>query len=329
MFTNARLEANHENAWKRNTLKHFFTICNIVQVVRARVERDEIVFSKVCGLNEFSHAEYLGVCPLVVTLCRERVYFIYRKSRNDSELEAEGKPERLLGSPSFGFGKSRVQGGVRRARYSLPSCHLAGPCFSRIREVGAMHQSTVEGFVVSLLRRKCSHVAKVFWRHRPEIFLREIFHGIHFHHGYLLDKGLQDNFPWSSAASVIMFFTSIPLVHCPYFLAISIISQTVELKVTELKECKGYSGRNFRYGVGVREKAIVLGFVSESLPRTHPSVGLDGSDSLPQTLVITKPTKKAAILANCPPNEMWNDCGTACPPTCEDPNPEICTLVSV
>ncbi|KOX67511.1 hypothetical protein WN51_09459 [Melipona quadrifasciata] len=41
--------------------------------------------------------------------------------RNDSELEAEGKPERLLGSPSFGYGKSRVKGGARRARYTWPS----------------------------------------------------------------------------------------------------------------------------------------------------------------------------------------------------------------
>nr|XP_033324493.1 chymotrypsin inhibitor-like [Megalopta genalis] len=27
----------------------------------------------------------------------------------------------------------------------------------------------------------------------------------------------------------------------------------------------------------------------------------------------------------CPPNEVWNDCGTACPKTCENPNPQICT----
>ncbi|KAK2575929.1 hypothetical protein KPH14_007292 [Odynerus spinipes] len=27
----------------------------------------------------------------------------------------------------------------------------------------------------------------------------------------------------------------------------------------------------------------------------------------------------------CSRNEQWTDCGTACPPTCEDPNPSICT----
>ncbi|XP_078046819.1 cysteine-rich venom protein 6-like [Augochlora pura] len=27
----------------------------------------------------------------------------------------------------------------------------------------------------------------------------------------------------------------------------------------------------------------------------------------------------------CPPNEVWDDCGTACPGTCELPNPPICT----
>ncbi|KOX77161.1 hypothetical protein WN51_10251 [Melipona quadrifasciata] len=42
--------------------------------------------------------------------------------------------------------------------------------------------------------------------------------------------------------------------------------------------------------VRVREKAIVLRFVSESLPRLIS--GADGSDSLPQTLVVvTKPTR--------------------------------------
>ncbi|KOX73773.1 hypothetical protein WN51_13851 [Melipona quadrifasciata] len=38
-----------------------------------------------------------------------------------------------------------------------------------------------------------------------------------------------------------------------------------------------------------KEKAIVLRFVSESLPRLIS--GADGSDSLPQTLVVTKPTR--------------------------------------
>ncbi|KOX81025.1 hypothetical protein WN51_09950 [Melipona quadrifasciata] len=64
-------------------------------------------------------------------------------SRNDSELEAEGKPERLLGSPSFGYGKSRVKGGARRARYTWPSWAIS---LARVRhafgEVDAMHQST-------------------------------------------------------------------------------------------------------------------------------------------------------------------------------------------
>ncbi|XP_073968282.1 chymotrypsin inhibitor-like [Bombus fervidus] len=33
--------------------------------------------------------------------------------------------------------------------------------------------------------------------------------------------------------------------------------------------------------------------------------------------------------ASCPANEVWNDCGTACPLTCEDPNPGICTVQCV
>ncbi|XP_076298597.1 serine protease inhibitor swm-1-like [Lasioglossum baleicum] len=31
----------------------------------------------------------------------------------------------------------------------------------------------------------------------------------------------------------------------------------------------------------------------------------------------------------CPPHEEWNECGTACPPTCKNPNPEVCTLQCV
>ncbi|KOX72705.1 hypothetical protein WN51_01270 [Melipona quadrifasciata] len=78
--------------------------------------------------------------------------------RNDSELEAEGKPERLLGSPSFGYGKSRVQGGARRARYSWPSWAISLARVPHVfGEVGAMHQSTVKSIVCFLLRRKCSH----------------------------------------------------------------------------------------------------------------------------------------------------------------------------
>ncbi|KOX68281.1 hypothetical protein WN51_07962 [Melipona quadrifasciata] len=79
--------------------------------------------------------------------------------RNDSELEAEGKPERLLGSPSFGYGKSRVQGGARRARYSLPSWAISLARVPHVfGKVGAMHQSTVDCLVFS---EYVSHVAKV------------------------------------------------------------------------------------------------------------------------------------------------------------------------
>ncbi|KOX75202.1 Elongation of very long chain fatty acids protein 6 [Melipona quadrifasciata] len=70
-------------------------------------------------------------------------------SRIDSELEAEGKPERLLGSPSFGYGKSRVQGGARRRWPGFLTCS---------GKVGAMHQSTVDCLVFS---EYVSHVAKV------------------------------------------------------------------------------------------------------------------------------------------------------------------------
>ncbi|XP_015127341.1 chymotrypsin inhibitor-like [Diachasma alloeum] len=27
----------------------------------------------------------------------------------------------------------------------------------------------------------------------------------------------------------------------------------------------------------------------------------------------------------CPRNEVWNRCGTACPPTCRNPRPRFCT----
>ncbi|KAK1117617.1 hypothetical protein K0M31_015790 [Melipona bicolor] len=69
-------------------------------------------------------------------------------NQNDSDLEAEGKPERLLGSPSFGFGKSRGQGGARRARYPLPSWVISLARVSHVfGKVGAMPQFTVEGLV--------------------------------------------------------------------------------------------------------------------------------------------------------------------------------------
>ncbi|KAK1117613.1 hypothetical protein K0M31_015786 [Melipona bicolor] len=69
-------------------------------------------------------------------------------NRNDSELQAEGKPERPLGYPSFGFGKSRVQGGARKARYPLPSWVISLARVSHVfGKVGAMPQSTVEGLV--------------------------------------------------------------------------------------------------------------------------------------------------------------------------------------
>ncbi|XP_076637005.1 chymotrypsin inhibitor-like [Colletes latitarsis] len=29
----------------------------------------------------------------------------------------------------------------------------------------------------------------------------------------------------------------------------------------------------------------------------------------------------------CPKHEIWNDCGTSCPPTCENPRPEICNMM--
>ncbi|XP_076754026.1 cysteine-rich venom protein 6 isoform X2 [Xylocopa sonorina] len=39
-------------------------------------------------------------------------------------------------------------------------------------------------------------------------------------------------------------------------------------------------------------------------------------------------TSSMAGVEACPKNEVWNDCGTACPPSCENPNP-ICTMVSI
>ncbi|KOX69457.1 hypothetical protein WN51_06638 [Melipona quadrifasciata] len=84
--------------------------------------------------------------------------------RNDSELQAERKPERFLGFPSFGFGKSRVQGGARRARYPLPSWVISLARVSRMfGKVGAMLQSTVEGLVCLEQIQPCG---QGFWRHR-------------------------------------------------------------------------------------------------------------------------------------------------------------------
>ncbi|KOX69385.1 hypothetical protein WN51_05548 [Melipona quadrifasciata] len=54
------------------------------------------------------------------------------------------------------------------------------------------------------------------------------------------------------------------------------------------KEKRMAGGESNRYGKEW-ERAVVLRFVSESLPRLIS--GADGSDSLPQTLVVTKPTR--------------------------------------
>jgi len=32
---------------------------------------------------------------------------------------------------------------------------------------------------------------------------------------------------------------------------------------------------------------------------------------------------------NCGENEQYNSCGSSCEPTCQNPNPTICTLVSI
>ncbi|KAI4493975.1 hypothetical protein M0802_009351 [Mischocyttarus mexicanus] len=37
----------------------------------------------------------------------------------------------------------------------------------------------------------------------------------------------------------------------------------------------------------------------------------------------------AAIIPACGPNQQYNSCGTACPKTCRNPSPEICTLQCV
>ncbi|KAK1137747.1 hypothetical protein K0M31_002241 [Melipona bicolor] len=81
----------------------------------------------------------------------------------DQLVQFKDWPERLLGSPSPGFGKSRVQGGARRARYPLPSWVILLARVSHVfGKVGAMLQSTVEGLVCFE-----QSPARVFWRHRP------------------------------------------------------------------------------------------------------------------------------------------------------------------
>ncbi|KAH7310711.1 hypothetical protein B0I35DRAFT_439569 [Stachybotrys elegans] len=40
-------------------------------------------------------------------------------------------------------------------------------------------------------------------------------------------------------------------------------------------------------------------------------------------------TPAAVPVQRCVPNAVWLECGTACPPTCAEPNPENCTTQCV
>ncbi|KOX80510.1 hypothetical protein WN51_12993 [Melipona quadrifasciata] len=66
--------------------------------------------------------------------------------------------------------------------------------------------------------------------------------------------------------------------------------------------------KDFRLGVGVREKAIVLRFVSESLPKTHPVGALMAATPYPRRLLLQLPAKLdgPCILAVLPHFALFN-----------------------
>ncbi|XP_076163641.1 chymotrypsin inhibitor [Ptiloglossa arizonensis] len=72
--------------------------------------------------------------------------------------------------------------------------------------------------------------------------------------------------------------------------------------------------------------STLIKFTGNVLPAAHT---INMSHRLLILFAILAIFATTATSHECPPHEVWNECGTACPPTCEKPYPTICTLQCV